>query len=574
MSSNAQPSPPRAGSYILVSSSSPFENTTSIPEELEPAYARPRLFWLLPLVAALDTAFAVTLGVLVLRQEAKHHEPGNPVSGDPPLHDPIMISSSAAMPDSGLDEGAAWERRKVVLAVVGFSIARAAAYAIIGISKRVRQLGVTVAAISILSTLFYLSIANLLFQARPKPDTLDTLVPSWSGLTLAENWHWPYAFRQFEPTMPILVGTQMAFTLFEWILYIAVVGVKIPPGGNPVHAKRWARGLADDPGYQRGVDAHSLYAEDAEQGAQDVDGHSVDGSSQEVDHDDADVEQGRALLSSPLSNSPRRDASIATQQDDANASNRPLLATGPVTPRGYGSTLTSPRTPQSSSHAQAQSQASVRSARSAAAPPAHSMSRSGSARSGLYSRSPGAAELGSYGGLVEDDDDDEQGEEESDGEAQGSDPDDIIDITPNRAVARKEARLRLARAALPERRASAGTLSTLNIFGGTPSEASTRGGSGSGSGGGARGPHLFSDETGSPLGKNVQDGTPPPLLSVAASPEVPRATPRPVDVSRQSSMSLLPSSSSTRTASTRASSSGKDRKFKLPKWMKPSSKRK
>ena len=49
---------------------------------------------------------------------------------------------------------------------------------------------------------------------------------------------------------------------------------------------------------------------------------------------------------------------------------------------------------------------------------------------------------------------------------EGSDPDDIIDITPNRAVARKEARLRLARAALRERRVSGSTLSTLNMFGG------------------------------------------------------------------------------------------------------------
>ncbi|SPO21740.1 uncharacterized protein UTRI_01226_B [Ustilago trichophora] len=564
MSSNTQPSPPRAGSYILVSSSMPLDDSNMVPDELEPEYrsSRPRLFFLLPLVAALDIALAVTLGILVLNQEAKHDEPDTnlPPGGDSPSHDPIMYSSTTTpFPNADVDD-AAWERRRIVLAVIAFSIARASAYAMVGISKRIRQLGVTVAAVSILSTLFYVSVANLLFQARPKPDIIgQTLMQSWwSGLTLTltpEKWHWPDAFKHIEPTMPILVGAQMAFTLFEWILYIAVVGVKIPPGGNPVEAKRWARGLADDPDYQRGVDAHSLYPSDGEE--EEEEEEEIAGSHRSIQNADTqedDLEQARTLLASPISNLSRKDA------DGNDASDRPLLGTGPSTPRGYGSTLqTAPRTPQGPSHAHTHSHGSVRSTRS---PAAAGMSRSASARSGMYSRSPGAAELAA-GQVIEDDHDDEDDEEGDEEDAEGSDPDDIIDITPNRAVARKEARLRLARAALPERRASGGTLSTLNIFGNeAPAKPS-----------GSRGANVFSDEAGSPLGRNTKDQDPPALLSVATSPEVPRAGPAlgPAGTSRHSSYTLHPSSSSTRTASTKGS--GKERKFRLPRWMKPNKKK-
>lgn len=489
-----------------------------------------------------------------------------------------------------LDKGA-WERRKIVLLVVAFSLARACAFAIVGISKRVRQLGVTVAAISIISALFYVSVANLLFQARPKPDTLGTPAFVWSSLFAPDEWRWPDAFRHFEPTMPILVGAQMAFTLVEWILYIAVVGVKMPPGGNPVEAKRWARNLADDPYFQRGVDAHSLYpSEDGREGElEGIDADDRDftaasgggaGEDAEAHSDAANVEQ--RLLASPISNLSRR--------EQADGSDQPLLGAGPSTPRGYGSTLSDPRTPQGASHASSTHQpGSVRSARSpataAAAGPASTrgMSRSASARSDLYSRSPGAAELGGAGSRHDeaiDDDDEDEDEDGRDGEgdeeAEGSDPDDIIDITPNRAVARKEARLRLARAALPERRASGGTLSTLSIFGG---------GGGSGSSGdapssrttaaGPRSVNVFSNEAGSPLGRSSrEDQSPAALLSVAKAPEASRRTSLTMtaDTSMQSSNSMtLPSSSSTHTASTKASSF-KDRKFKLPKWMKPGSK--
>lgn len=520
MSATTQPARPRATSYILVSSASADEpQDSNFPSN---SYApsprlRPRFYFFLPLVAVLDVALAIVLGVLVLRQEARRRSH--------PSH-------------AGELDDAAWERRKIVVAVVVFSVARAAAYAIVGISRRIRQLGVTVAAMSILSTLFYVSVANLLFQARSKPDVPDAGLLSWSEmLSLAHPWHWPEAFRQFVPTMPILVGSQQAFTLFEWILYIAVVGVKVPPGGNPITAKRWQRNLAQDPDFQRGVDAQSLYHSDVEDGQPD--------------------EQGPTQAAASVHTHEARGASdFSTPDDSADASSRPLLATSPARPYGYGSTASEPRTPPTDATAH----------RSPAAQMAQGMSRSASNRSGMYSRSPGAAELGlsshRASAIVGDDSGEISEDHDDDEEAEGSDPDDIIDITPNRAVARKEARLRLARAALPERRASGGTLSTLNIFGGHAS--GDHSGSDTQPRGAARGPGVFSDEAGSPLARTAQhdDHVPATLMTAAPSTE-----------SRHASASLLPSSSSTRSASTRTSSASKDRKFKLPKWMKPGRKK-
>lgn len=561
MSSDTRPSPRRAGSYILVSSSAPLDESETLPLQYPPR-SRPRLFFLLPFVAALDIALAITLGVLVLRQEAKHNESDARRPGHPPTHD-LILSSSLFAPEPQLDESA-WQRRKIVLLVIAFSITRALAYAMVGFSKRIRQLGVTVAAISILSTLFYVSIANLLFQARGKPDALVAPPPLWSSLVSPDNWRWPHAVKHFKPTMPILVGAEMAFTVIEWVLFIAVVGVKIPPGANPAEAKRWARGLADDPQYRRGVDAQTLYpSDDAEEGeeetARDVERSSAS-SVHAVPESDA---QTRAQLASPISSLSRK--------EPTDGSHQPLLGATSSTPRDYGSTLSEPRTPQGRSLAHdalaTHSQASVRSARSpvASTTPAQGMSRSASARSGMYSKSPGAAELGGPGrhAEAEDEEDDDERDEEGDEEAEGSDPDDIIDITPNRAVARKEARLRLARAALPERRASGGTLSTLNIFGGgggsSGDTSSARLGDGE-----ARGPNVFSDEAGSPVARNSrQDPNSSSLLPVM------RDATSSADTSMQTSTSMtFPSSSSTRTVSTQSSSIKS--KMKLPRWLKRS----
>lgn len=579
-SSQERPSPPRAGSYILVSSSSPQDDSTSAPDdETGPIYrsVRPRFFFLLPIVAFLDSAFAVMLGILILQQEAKHTPSG---STSPPLSlDPILLSPlSGKLPDTSptpIDD-AAWERRKIVLTVIAFSVTRACAYAIIGISKRIRELGVTVAAISILSTLFYVSIANLLLQARPKPDGNLGL---HSFLTVLKDWHRPDAFKNTEPTMPILVGAQMALTLFEWVLYIAVVGVKIPPGGNSAEAKRWARGLAEDAGYQHGVEARSLYPSDGEdeneeehleEGEEERERCSSTGTSrcnswQTNTQEEGDLEQARASLAFPISNISRNHVTTSTVAGEADGSNQPLLGASPA--RGYGSTLASPRTPRgpSQSSSTSQSHGSVRSKRSA-----HAMIRSASNRSGMFSRSPGAAELGAASPhALQDGEDDDGRDEDGEEEAERSDPDDIIDITPNRAVARKEARLRLARAALPERRASGGSLSTLNIFGadGPPSASK-----------GARGPGVFSDEAGSPLGRRNSkdhDERTATLTTVAtttsAAPVVPNAAnlSRSLSTSRHPS-SLLPSSSSTRTMSSSTTRGSKEgRKFKLPKWLKP-----
>lgn len=275
--------------------------------------------------------------------------------------------------------------------------------------------------------------------------------------------------------MSVLVGVEIGWTMLEWVLFIAVVGVRVQPRGR-------GRRLSEE---GRGVQTRSLYDEDEEEGEGEA-GKDV-------------AEQEGERLPSPISlHSPEE-------------TSKPLLGTSPHTPRGYGSTLVTPKTPQGGS---------IR-------------------KSGSFSRSPSAAELGPNDDPADISTDLDPDEESG---AEGSDPDDIIDITPNRVVARKEARLRLARAALPVRRASVGTLGTISIF--------SAEGAGRGSG-------LFSDEMGSPVARHA------PVQA-----EVQRESL--VGGSRQSSTSFLPSNASTRTVSTRGS--GKERKFRLPKWMKPKKK--
>ncbi|PWY99106.1 hypothetical protein BCV70DRAFT_163219 [Testicularia cyperi] len=571
-------SPLRPNSYILISSSAPEH------ESIEPSYAgnylqqqqqqqprrRPRLFMLLPLLALIDVAVSVALSVLIMQQELRHRR--HELSGTAPTTfnfalPSLLQRSNDNHPIEDPREAASLERTKILLAVMAFSFARTCAYAIVGFSKRIREQGVTVAAISIMSTLFYVSVANLLFQARSKPDTSPPNLMFYSHhVQSSSQWPWPYdSVRHFQPTMPILISIEIAFTLLEWIVYIAVVGVKIPPGGNPVKAKRWARNLARDPSYQHGVEAESLYAsepEDNDAGSEQQDDHEhLHDTHAQQDMSRKQASQG-ATSTNEASTSPDG-LTVPTYSTSAHAGD----SSAPLSPeqhaRDYGTMATDPRTPQSD-----HSVRSYRSARHHAQ--LQQMSRSGSRRSDLYARSPSTAELGAGAddGAGDGGDDSMEssglghdGGDETGEIGEDSDPDDIIDITPNRNVAQQEARLRLARAALPERRASGGTLATLNLFGGSqlaPTRSRQQDGSAHPQQAGYGGTSVFATDAGSPiapgrrdLGGGILDGG---------------------SGSRHSSASFgaaLSSSGIATPSSSRASTTGKEKKFKLPKWMKP-----
>lgn len=505
----------RPGSYILISTSSPQNTSGDIPQSS--AYARrrrPRCSILLPLLALIDGVVTLLLGTFVYRQEVHNHASGSQIpTTSAPRH------------------AASRERQKIILIVIAFSIARACAYAIVGFSKKIHQQGVTIAAISILSTLFYVSIANMLFQARSK-HTAHSPVDDLS------KWHWVDSFRHVHPTMSILLGIELVFTLLEWVVYIAVVGVKIPPGSNPVRAKRWARSLAKNPGYQRGAESQSLHASDPEDVEQTDDSHG----------DDTDDEP-------PASPSRHRSPSHSNRSASSPA------AADTLRPQGYGSMLDGPKTPPTNRISRADiNQGSVRSNRSIMQAP-----QIGSRQSELYAPSSGFAELGLNSISVADNDDADDsmnsGQNETDADEDGaSDPDDIVDVTPNRKVARQEARMRLAHAALPNRRPSGGTLAALSLFGTGPSQLTP-----------SRSAH---DESKNDDSQNVLSNSPSSQGRLTESNSlIPKSTSSGAFsatsiVPSSSSDSVFPSSSGLNTPSS-SRSSFKDKKLRLPKWMKP-----
>ena len=400
-------------SYLLVSSTLPDEPEspdfgTPLPS------ARPRFYYLLPLIAFLDVAGSVGLAALIIKQE-----------------------SEAGRHDSDPDAvAAAWEREKLVFAVLGCAVMRASTIAIVGVSRRMRDLGIIVAAVCILSALYNVSVANLLFQARPRPapgrsaptpepwqqSGREPLYLTTAAAAAAGGW---YAYAFAHATMPVLIGYQMAMTLLEWISYIAVVGVKVPPGGNPVKAKRWARNLARDPSYRQGVEVTSLYATDSgEDGEEEEDeyeeeeervAYGVERQGQGVAGREA--QEDDALLGQQVQ---ARRSSVAGQQDGSSSIN-------------YGGVTGSPI-----------------SYRAGVAEGTPGSRRGGTMVLPAWNSSPGLAEMGMASGIG--------GRAETASESE-SDPDEIIDIPSNPDLQRQESRRRLALAAHPERRMSSGTIS-------------------------------------------------------------------------------------------------------------------
>ncbi|EPQ30202.1 uncharacterized protein PFL1_02318 [Pseudozyma flocculosa PF-1] len=548
--SQLSPSPPRrpqAGpmpgmtrstSYVLVSSSLPDPPTPPTYDSPTPR-RHPRYYYLLPALAALDCVSTCVLAFLLCQQQAPSG--GGGPGGDVPSSPGTGGGGAGGGTGSPKDPAAPyWDRQRLILAVTAVAIARGCTFAIVGFSKRIRELGVIVAAICILSALYNVSVANILFQARGKPDIVSPPVPRPTtspnatyalarpdGLAALTVVGQPQsrlltstivmistASVHLAPTMAFLISTQMAFTLAEWMLYIGIVGVRVPPGGNPVKAKRWARTLARDSRYRDGADAASLYVTDS-----DNDG---DEEQEEDDDDveDAHAESETAALSQDddRRNVSRRGASSASESRSLHQVPRDNEGSRPTSPflspqgqqkptslkataadertllqspqRGYGAAGAKSTTPQ---RQRKQSQeligrGSMRGHRVTTPTPRSPTVPFPSARD-----SPRTAELGLVGRRIEDMDGFEgrrgDGNDDDDDDL---DPDDIIDISSDRRLSRHASRRRLALAAHPERRVSGGALSGLTLGLGS-----------SGSGGAA---HALSKPLGIALGSGGGGG--------------------------------------------------------------------
>ncbi|PWN50595.1 hypothetical protein IE53DRAFT_387085 [Violaceomyces palustris] len=421
-------------SYVLVSSSSPSTVSSSFPlshraqnqdttvvhdlSSSAPSNPPPRFQLLLPIIALIDASASILLGSLIIRHET---------SSEPDSH----------------------QRIRLALSVMGCAMLRSSTFAVVGFSKTIRDMGILVAAICLLSSLFLVSVANLLFQAR------GTLSPPPSPLhQVAPTYHQRRPLHP-EPTFPILIGSQLAFTLLEWVSYIAVVGVKVPPGGNPIKARRWHRSLKDAAHLNnaRSVDVRSIY--DTEE------------DDEEDDDEDDDMGQSRAVAANTMEEyeSDQRTEEVGSRRGKE-VSERTPLQQQQSSPRpksfGYG-------TLDSSGSAGGGAAAEVgRSFRSPTTPSRRSLrsqlskldvvggSSSGDPNKSPRSARPVASTLSSIGfptrsgGM-------ETGEEEGEDEGEDDDdldPNDIIDITSDRTISRQASRRRLALANHPARRTS------------------------------------------------------------------------------------------------------------------------
>lgn len=229
-----------------------------------------------------------------------------------------------------------------------------------------------------------------------------------------------------------MAGIQLALTLVEWISYIAVVGVRVPPGPSRLRAARWARELrASD---VQGLDVRSVYdetfVEDEDDGEDDED--------LDAEEEERAEAEGQLAGEAGFSHS-------ATRSGSGHFYAEPEEVDRDIE-RG-------PRTPEASSSG------SVLRASSA-------LGRSGSRTT---SADDGGHAFEGHSTIAQNERDgrDSDGEDDAEGEEDlSADPDDIVDITPNRALSRQASRRRLALAAHPNR--SSSTWSTILSPGRSP----------------------------------------------------------------------------------------------------------
>ncbi|KDN37591.1 hypothetical protein K437DRAFT_259734 [Tilletiaria anomala UBC 951] len=400
---------------------------------------QPRFYFVLPTLAALDILLTVVIGFTIIEQERK--------------------------PRGGDTGDANSQRVKLVSALIACAILRDSVIAIIGFSRSIAKLGITVAAICLMSMLFIISILNLLFQVPGENDDPTPLsATSPICIQAAANAHpmvvrtctapslssaagrlastvglvdWTLSYSQ-KPSLALLCSIQLFATFAQWISYVAVVGIRVPPGGNPVRAQRWMQALAQgeidtsrlretsvydldvdfeddddtDPEAQTGLLRNE---EEAQEGDID-DGSGRDEDADASEGDEEGVEEGEGATHAVRSH-PRLPGA---QQPDRGA-----------TPSQSPSSRL--RKPLSASSLRFQSQALLYASSPSASTPLL-------ARVPLMAPRPGRLGDRHPEGAGEDEDEDTD-----------VDPNDIVDITSDRHLSRQFSRARLALAADPER---------------------------------------------------------------------------------------------------------------------------
>lgn len=179
---------------------------------------RPRFWLVLVFIVLVDV---ILEGLVGGRLIAKHGE---------------VEVNPGSTPSPPASDGEQKSRRIVSLtiAILGAGAMRNATIAVVAIGNKTDQLGLTVAGVCALSALILVSIFNLLFQS-------GMLYINTSANVAAVHLHLP------KSSLSLLTSIGLVFTIIEYIAYVLVVGIRIPPTGVSAarmrEARRWKRGV-------------------------------------------------------------------------------------------------------------------------------------------------------------------------------------------------------------------------------------------------------------------------------------------------------------------------------------------
>ncbi|CAD6911870.1 unnamed protein product [Tilletia caries] len=248
----------RPSSYIIVTAPTVENNRIALLDSVNGASYRsshyphplpaPRFRLFLPVLALVD--LLVSLSLCAIAYEQYSHSELDPGEGD--------------------DGGAAPREaaRRLAVSLLACSVFRTTVLTAVGFSKQTRSMGVLIAATCLLSILFVMSIANMLLEAHALRSATSNPPAAFLPPTpfSTPQLHYGHHLRIPAlplPVLPLFTAQQLLFTVLEWAAFIAVVGVRLPPGRNPIQARRWARSLQTH--HAEGVDARSLMEVGAQQ---------------------------------------------------------------------------------------------------------------------------------------------------------------------------------------------------------------------------------------------------------------------------------------------------------------------
>lgn len=210
---------------------------------------RPRFWYLLPLLSLLDVLLETIVAFPLLFATTST----NP-------------STTKPNPDSSIDSTRV---RTLTATLLSACMLRCATLSIISIGNRTDQLGLIVAGVCAASALVGVSVFNLLFQE-------GALSPSSPA---SSSWR----DNLPTPTLTLLTSLGLGFTVLEYILYVIVVGIRVPPSQGQAGG---VRRMGDVRRWKRGVRAVGLQ----QQGQ----GGGSDWSVYMDEEDDDDAEEGEA----------------------------------------------------------------------------------------------------------------------------------------------------------------------------------------------------------------------------------------------------------------------------------------